>query len=153
MFLSGDYVSFYHLLSSVRFSCAVRLVTFGTRRLHLRLLICAASDAASVLRSSSSLVMVLGQHTPRIFRRHLFWKVSSFPLAWLSVVITPVYTLSCVITPVYTLSITNKTKPSTHKYSLSGQPLSTVSSHSYLGVKLDSKLTWTNHVTDNLRNV
>ena len=46
------------------------------------------------------------------------------------------------------LPITNKTKPSTHKYSLSGQPLSTVSSHSYLGVKLDSKLTWTNHVTD-----
>ena len=36
----------------------------------------------------------------------------------------------------------------THKYSLFGQPLSTVSSHSYLGVKLDSKLTWTNHVTD-----
>ena len=46
------------------------------------------------------------------------------------------------------LPITNKTKPSTHKYSLSGQPLSTVSSYSYLGVKLDSKLTWTNHVTD-----
>ena len=44
--------------------------------------------------------------------------------------------------------ITNKTKPSPHKYSLSGQSLSTVSSHSYLGVKLDSKLTWTNHVTD-----
>ena len=46
------------------------------------------------------------------------------------------------------LPITNKTKPSPHKYSLFGQPLSTVSSHSYLGVKLDSKLTWTNHVTD-----
>ena len=46
------------------------------------------------------------------------------------------------------LPITNKTKPSPHKYSLSGQPLSTVSSHSYRGVKLDSKLTWTNHVTD-----
>ena len=39
------------------------------------------------------------------------------------------------------LPITNKTKPSTHKYTLSGQPLSTVSSHSYLGLKLDSKLT------------
>ena len=46
------------------------------------------------------------------------------------------------------LPITNKTKPSPHKYSLSGQPLSSVSSHSCLGVKLDSKLTWTNRVTD-----
>ena len=46
------------------------------------------------------------------------------------------------------LPITNKTKPNLYKYSLSGQPLSTVSSHSYIGVKLDSKLTWTNHVTD-----
>ena len=46
------------------------------------------------------------------------------------------------------LPITNKTKLGTHKYSLSGQPLSTVSSHSYLGVKLDSKLTWKNHVID-----
>ena len=46
------------------------------------------------------------------------------------------------------LPITNKNKPSPHKYSLSGQPLSNVSSHSYLGVKLDSKLTWTNHVTE-----
>ena len=46
------------------------------------------------------------------------------------------------------LPITNKNKPSPHKYSLFGQPLSTVSSHSYLGVKLDSKLTRTNHITD-----
>ena len=46
------------------------------------------------------------------------------------------------------LLITTKIKPSQHKYSLFGQPLSTVSSHSYLRVKLDSKLTWTNHVTD-----
>ena len=45
---------------------------------HLHLLfICVARDAASVLRSSSSLVIVLGQNSPRIFRRHLFWKVSS----------------------------------------------------------------------------
>ena len=42
--------------------------------------------------------------------------------------------------------MTNKTKPSPHKYSLSGQPLYTVSSHS--GKKLDSILTRTNHVTD-----
>ena len=45
--------------------------------LHLLLFICVARDVASMLRSSSSLVMVLGQNTPRIFRRHLFWKVSS----------------------------------------------------------------------------
>ena len=38
------------------------------------------------------------------------------------------------------LPITNKTKPSTHQYSLFGHPLSKVASHSYLGVKLDSKL-------------
>ena len=44
--------------------------------LHLLLLICVAKDAASVLRSSSSLVMVLDQNTPRIFRRHMFWKAS-----------------------------------------------------------------------------
>ena len=46
------------------------------------------------------------------------------------------------------LQITNKIKPNPHKYSLFGQPLSIVSSHSYLRVKLDSKLTWPNHVTD-----
>ena len=45
--------------------------------LHLLFFICVAKDVASVLRCSSSLVMVFGQNTPRIFRRHLFWKVSS----------------------------------------------------------------------------
>ena len=45
--------------------------------LHLLLLICVARDVAYFLRSSSSLVIVLGQNIPRIFRRHLFWKVSS----------------------------------------------------------------------------
>ena len=48
--------------------------------LCLRLLICVVRDVACVLRSSSSLVMVLGQNTPRIFRRHLFYVP-----AWLSV--------------------------------------------------------------------
>ena len=38
--------------------------------LHLLFFICVAKDVASVLRCSSSLVMVLGQNTPRIFRRH-----------------------------------------------------------------------------------
>ena len=46
------------------------------------------------------------------------------------------------------LPITNKTKPRRHSYSLFGVPLSTVSSHTYLGIKLDSKLTWANHITD-----
>ena len=58
----------------------MRLVTVGTRaqnHLHLRLLICVARDVASVMRSSSSLEMVLGQNTLRIFRRHLFWKITS----------------------------------------------------------------------------
>ena len=44
--------------------------------LHLFSFICVAKDVASILQCSSSLVMVLGQNTPRIFRRHLFWKVS-----------------------------------------------------------------------------
>ena len=44
--------------------------------------------------------------------------------------------------------ITNKIKSSTHKYSLVGQPLSTVSSHSYIGKKFDSKLIWSNHVIE-----
>ena len=39
--------------------------------------LCVARDVASVMRSSSSLEMVLGQNTHRIFRRHLFWKITS----------------------------------------------------------------------------
>ena len=56
--------------------------------------------------------------------------------------------MECNVCKCVHLPITNNTKPSPHNYSLSGQPLSTVLSHSYLGVKLDYKLTWTNHVTD-----
>ena len=40
--------------------------------LHLLLLISMARDVASVLRSSSSFVLVLGLNTNRIFRRRLF---------------------------------------------------------------------------------
>ena len=81
MFLLGDHVSFFHLLSSVRLSWAVQCARCIRHtcpsHLHLLFFICVAKDVASVLQCSSSLVMVLGQNTPRIFRRHLFWKVSS----------------------------------------------------------------------------
>ena len=46
------------------------------------------------------------------------------------------------------LPITNKTRPSSHQYSLLGHPLSKVDSHSYLGVKLYSKLSWVKHITE-----
>ena len=46
------------------------------------------------------------------------------------------------------LPITNKTKPSSHQYSLFGHPLSKVASHSNLRVKLDSKLSWAKHITE-----
>ena len=49
----------------------------------------------------------------------------------------------CVLLP-----ITNKTKLRVHSYSLCGVPLSKVSSHPYLGITLDTKLTWANHITD-----
>ena len=46
------------------------------------------------------------------------------------------------------LPITNKTKPSSHQYSLFGHTLSKVASHAYLGVKLDYKLSWAKHITE-----
>ena len=49
------------------------------------------------------------------------------------------------------LPITNKTKPSSHQYSLFqvfGHPLSKVASQAYLGVKLHSKLSWAKHITE-----
>ena len=46
------------------------------------------------------------------------------------------------------LPITNKTKPNSHQYSLFGHPLSKVASHAYLGVKLDSKLSWAKYITE-----
>ena len=49
----------------------------------------------------------------------------------------------CVLLP-----ITNKTKLRLHSYSLCGVPLSKASSQPYLGITLDTKLTWANHITD-----
>ena len=46
------------------------------------------------------------------------------------------------------IPITNKIKPSSHQYSLFGHPLSKVTSHENLGVKLDSKFSWAKHITE-----
>eukprot|EP00057_Strongylocentrotus_purpuratus_P022897 XP_011677371.1 PREDICTED: RNA-directed DNA polymerase from mobile element jockey-like [Strongylocentrotus purpuratus] len=42
--------------------------------------------------------------------------------------------------------ISNKKKPLTRYYIFCGQYLQQTSSHPYLGVEIDSKLTWANHV-------
>ncbi len=51
------------------------------------------------------------------------------------------------------LPITNKTKPSSHQYSLFGHTLSKVASPAYLGVKLDSKLSWAKHYHRNYHTI
>ena len=45
----------------------------------------------------------------------------------------------------YVMNITNKHTTSRHQYKLKGTPLSTVSTWTYLGVEIDSKLTWSSH--------
>ena len=56
--------------------------------LHLLLFICVAMDMVSLLHSRSLFVIMLGQHTPSILRRHLFWNVLSMCAGVLSVVST-----------------------------------------------------------------
>ena len=46
------------------------------------------------------------------------------------------------------LPITNKTKTSSHQYSLYGHSISEVTSHGYLRVNLHSKLYWAKHITE-----
>ena len=45
-----------------------------------------------------------------------------------------------------TITITHKKKPCVFDYTINGQTLQNVKSHPYLGVHLDSKLTWTTHI-------
>ena len=46
------------------------------------------------------------------------------------------------------MSITTKCKPSTFQYSMMNKPLTKVSSHPYLDVAVDSKLSFNTHVDD-----
>lgn len=46
----------------------------------------------------------------------------------------------------YAMHITHKRKPCQTTYSMNGNPLETVKTHTYLGVEINNKLNWVNHI-------
>ena len=46
----------------------------------------------------------------------------------------------------YAMHITHKTKPILSTYTMNGKPLQTVNSHTYLGVEINHKLSWADHI-------
>ena len=46
----------------------------------------------------------------------------------------------------YAMHITHKTKPILSTYTMNGKPLETVSRHTYLGVEINHKLSWADHI-------